>query len=104
MTDEVNSHTWVYHPGLDRWSEVSVESIESWEDLGWKHQPEGPPGLNEEMFSAVELAARAEQLGIVVVPPEEPEKDEGLSIQSPDVNLSTRSASLKQDSGTPQED
>jgi len=100
--------TWVYHAGLDRWSEVSGTSLESWAELGWEHKPEGPPVQDDGRFSEWELEQRAIQtgqvapvgdLGIQVVPAA-PE----VSIETPESADSTDPGSSNQDSGTPQED
>jgi len=97
--------TWVYHAGLDRWSEVSGTSLETWAELGWEHKPEGPVTDYGDRYSETELAARAAELagtgslGIQVVPAE-PE----VSIETPESAGSTDPGSSNQDSGTPQED
>lgn len=100
--------TWVYHAGLDRWSEVSGTSLETWAELGWEHRPEGPPVDFGDRYSEYELEQRALQLGQVapagdlgvqVIP-----AAESVSIETPESEGSTDTGSSNQDSGTPQED
>ncbi len=100
--------TWVYHAGLDRWSEVSGTSLEAWAELGWEHRPEGPVVDYGDRFSEWELEQRAQQLGQIA-----PAGDLGIqvipaaqevSIETPEPEGSTDPGSSNQDSGTPQED
>ena len=89
--------TWIHHAALERWSEVVEESLEVWLDNGWEHRPEGPPQAPGR-YSESELAARAAITGLPVVPSED------VSIETPAADASTEPASLKKDSGNPQED
>ena len=97
---------WVYHPGLDRWSQVAETSLDSWADLGWEFKPEGPPASElDERYSADELVKRAAELGQIAVvepamtpavelaPDTAPETPEGVSIETPEPPASTTAAS-----------
>jgi hypothetical protein len=79
------SSVWVHHPGLDRTAEVPSESVPGWEATGWK-VVERPAPVDDGRFTKEELAAR------------------GVSIETPESEPSTEAASLKKDSGSPQED
>lgn len=90
--------TWIHHPGLDRFSEVEPESVAAWEELGWVHAPDGPPGLVDPgRYTEDEILARAALANGITVS----EPDPGVSIETPPEPDSTADASLNQD---PQED
>jgi hypothetical protein len=105
--------TWIYHPGLDRYSEVEEESVAAWTEIGWEHAPAGPEtDPNQLRFTEEELAIRAALANDVVLdapdlgdpednPADDPDLAPEVSIETAEVGPSTADASLNQD---PQED
>jgi len=83
---------WVHHPELDRWSEVAETSLDTWADLGWEYQPDGPPSAKFDeavLTPVVEIDAAPTTTPDTAKVEDPPE----VSIQTPEPPASTTAAS-----------